>query len=148
VTLEERLTEDLRKALKSGQKVRVSVLRMAIAAVKNRKIELKVDMLEDEAVTALLQKTVRQHRESIEKFRLGGRDDLVAKETEEMEVLEGYLPEQISDEELAGIVDRAIERTGATSPKDMGSVMNDVMSRLKGRADGKAVSSMVRAKLT
>lgn len=146
--LEERLIEDMRAALKDGQKVRVSVLRMAIAAVKNRKIDLMADSLEDKDVIALLQKTVRQHKESIDKFGVGGRDDLVAQETEEMAILEGYLPKQMSAGELAVIVDEAINRTGATSLKDMGAVMNDVMSVVKGRADGKAISSVAREKLT
>jgi uncharacterized protein len=147
VTLESRLGQDLKRALKAGDKTRLSVLRMAIAAVKNRKIEIRTDPLDDDAVTAILQKTVKQHKESIEKFRLGGREDLVSKETEEMGILEEYLPEQLSPEALSVIVDEAIERVGAMSPGGMGAVIKEVMTLVKGRADGRAVSSMVKEKL-
>ncbi len=146
--LEKQITEELKDALKSGQKVKVSVLRMLISEMKNRKIADRVKELEDEKVIGLIQKMARRHKESIEQFKQGNREDLVKKETEELAVLEVFLPEQISEEELAGIISGSIERLGAGSPKDMGRVMSDVMARVGGRADGKVISRMVKEKLT
>ncbi len=146
--LEKDVTEALKQSLKGGQKLKVSVLRMLISEINNKKIADKVKELDDEKVVGLIQKMVRQHKESIEKFKQGNREDLVSKETDELAILEEYLPEQISDGELAGIVSESIAQTGATSPKDMGAVMGEVMKRVKGCADGKVVSKMVREKLT
>ncbi|MFC1480320.1 GatB/YqeY domain-containing protein [Candidatus Omnitrophota bacterium] len=146
--LEKEIPEALKSALKNGQKLRVSVFRMLISEINNKKIADRIKQLDDEKVIGLIQKTVRQHKESIEKFKQGNREDLVSKETEEMSILEEYLPEQISGEELARIVSESIEKTGASSQKDMGAVMGEVMNRVKGRADGKVISRMVKEKLT
>ncbi|MFH1552938.1 MAG: GatB/YqeY domain-containing protein [Candidatus Omnitrophota bacterium] len=121
--LEKEIPEALKRALKNGQKLRVSVLRMLISEINNKKIADRAKQLDDERVIGLIQKTMRQHKESIEKFKQGNREDLVKKETEEMAILKEYLPEQISEEELARIVSESIEKTGASSPKDMGAVM-------------------------
>ena len=145
--LEKNIQKALEGALKGGEKVKLSVLRMLISEIKNKKIADRVKELEDEKVIALIQKMVRQHKESIEQFKQGSREDLVSKETAEMEVLKAYLPEEMSQEQLASIISEAISETGAASPKDMGKVMQAVMARVKGRADGKVISKMVSEKL-
>lgn len=146
--LENKINDMLKEALKARKEVEVSVLRMLIADVKNRKIEERVkDQLEDEKVINVIQKMVKKHKESIENFKKGGREDLVKKETEEMAVLEEFLPEEISPEELSKIVEEAIASAGATSPKDMGAVMKLVMGKVSGRADGKEVNRIVASKL-
>jgi len=145
--LEKTINEAVKDALKQGDKVKVSSLRMLISAIKNRKIADRVEELEDEKVGAIVLKMVKQHKESIEKFHEGGREDLVEKETVEMAVLEEYLPEQMSEEELTGIISEAIQTTGASSPGDMGKVMGAVMGRTKGKADGSLISRMVNERL-
>ena len=146
--LEKDIQETIKQALKSGQKLKVSVLRMLISEIKNKKIADRAEELDDEKVIGLIRKMARQHKESIEKFKQGNREDLVKKETDELALLEEYLPEQISEEELGRVVSESIEHSGATSLKDMGAVMSGVMGRVKGRADGKSVSKMVTEKLT
>ena len=146
--LEKDITEALKQALKSGQKVKVSVIRMLISEIKNKKIADRVKELDDQKVIGLVQKMVRQHKESIEQFRQGSREDLVTKETAELAVLDEYLPEQIPEEEIARIISGSIERMGAVSSKDMGRVMSDVMGLIQGRADGKVISRMVKERLT
>lgn len=145
--LEKKIAENLKEALKAGDKVKVSVLRMLISSINNKKIEARVKEMDDDNVLGAIQKTVKQHKESIEKFKEGGREDLVVKESAEMAILEEYLPEPVSAEELAKIVAESIAATGAASPADMGKVMNDVMSKVKGRADGKLIGGMVKEKL-
>jgi len=146
--LEKNIADTLNQSLKNGEKTRVSVLRMLRSEIANKKIEDGVKELNDEKIVVIVQKMARQHKESIEKFREGGRDDLVKKETEELAVLEEYLPEQLSEEELSRMIAESITRTGASSPGDMGRVMSDVMSRVQGRADGKTVNRIVIEKLT
>ena len=146
--LEKEINEAIKTALKEGDKVKVSALRMLIAEVKNRKIADRVEELEDGDIIAIIQKMVRRHKESIAQFKEGGREDLVAKEEEELAVIDKYLPEMISQEELSSIVAEEVEKSGATSPKDMGTVMGAVMARVKGRADGKTISALVKQKLS
>ncbi len=146
--LEKDLQGALNDALKKGQKTRVSVIRMLLSEIKNKKIADRVKELDDAKVIGLVQKMVRQHKESIEQFKQGNRQDLVDKETEELKVLEGYLPEEISREELERIISQVIEKTGAGTMKDMGSVMGQVMGLVQGRADGKLISEIVKEKLT
>ncbi|MFC1548512.1 GatB/YqeY domain-containing protein [Candidatus Omnitrophota bacterium] len=145
---ENELMNDLKQALKSGDKVKVSVLRMLITEIKNKKIADRVEELDDSKILPLMQKMARQHKESIEIFNEGGRQDLVDKETTELKILEEYLPEQMSQEELERIVSESIEKTGAASPKDMGKVMGEVLGRVAGRADGGTVSKIVKEKLS
>jgi len=145
--LEKDVTEQIKGALKAGQKTEVSVLRMLLSEIKNKKIEERVDNLSEEGVTVLMQKMAKRHKESIEKFKEGARDDLVKKETEELAVLKKYLPEQIPEEELEKIVLEAIDRTGASSMKDMGRLIGDVMAQVKGRADGSSISRIAKEKL-
>lgn len=136
--------DEMKKALKSGEKTKLSVIRMLMAEVKNKKIADKTKDLDEEKVLSLIQKMIRQHKESIEKFKQGARDDLVRKEEEELKILEEYLPEQISEVELMKIINEAVKSSGAVSMKDMGKVMAIVMESTRGRADGGRISQKVK----
>jgi uncharacterized protein YqeY len=134
-------------AMKAREQARLDPLRMLKTALTNKQIEKGRDLDEAEALQVVAS-LVRQRRESIEQFRKGGRTDLVEKETREIKVLETYLPPAMDEAELDALVQTAISETGATSPKDMGRVMKDLMPRLAGRGvDGKAVNELVRRKL-
>jgi len=146
--LEVKISEDLKTSLKEGDKTSVSALRMLISEIKNRKIEKIAKSLDDADVIALVQKMIRQHKESIEQFRQGKREDLVKKETDEMAALEKYLPAQMTEKELDGIIAQVISDLGASSAKDMGSVMKEVMKKTSGMADGKVISQKVKEKLS
>ena len=146
--LEKKITDNLQKAMKGGRKVEVSALRMLISAVKNKKIEERTDELDDDKVLTLVKKMVKQHKESIEQFKAGGRDDLVAKESAELDVVAAYMPEEMSEEEIKNIVGQVISETGVSSLHDMGKVIKGVMARTKGQADGKVVSEIVKAALS
>ena len=148
IVLESQIANDLKEALKKGDKVTLSVLRMAISSFKNKKIEVGEKELTDEVVMTLLQKMARKHKESIRQFSDGGREDLVEKEKKELEVVERYLPEEIQEEELTGIVQSSIDSLGASSMADMGNVMKEVISRVAGRADGSLISRIVKEKLS
>lgn len=144
--LRDQIADDMRAAMKAREGVRVSALRMLMAAVKNTEVERGHHLSDDEVIQVVVREAKRR-RESIEAFEKGGRKDLVDKETAELSTLESYLPERISDEDLARIVDEAIAEVGAASPKEMGAVMKAVMPKVQGRADGAAVSALVRARL-
>jgi uncharacterized protein len=145
--LEKDIKERLTQAMKSGDKIQVSELRMLISELKNKKIADGVKELDDEKVISVIQKIARKHKESIAQFKQGNRNDLVDKESEELAVLEEYLPEQLSEEEIEKIVSEVIQEVGATSPKDMGKLMSALMPRLKGCADGRVVNEIVKKKL-
>ena len=146
--LEQKMNEQIITAMKDGDKVTISTLRMAVSEIKNKKIEDRVKELSDEKVISVLQKMVKKYKESIDQFQKGNRQDLVDKETEEMEVLLKFLPEAMSSEEMERLVCEAIVQTGASAIKDMGKVMGLVLSLSKGRADGKTVSELVKQKLS
>ncbi len=141
--MKERITGDLTAALKSGDKVRLSVLRMLSALIKNREVEKRGPLTDAEVIQAVAS-SCKMRREAIEQFRRGGRADLVAKEETELTILEGYLPESLSPEELLEKIRQAIGETHATSLKDMGKVMAHLMPQIAGRCDGKVASQMVR----
>lgn len=145
--LKERLESDLKAAMKSGDKLKVSTVRMLLAEIKNEEIAKRGALSEVELQT-VLSRQIRKHRESIEEFARGGRQDLVDKETSELEFLNAYMPEQLSEVEVKEMVARAIEESGATSPADLGKVMGLLMPALKGKADGKTVNRMVREMLS
>lgn len=150
--LRARLDADLKEALKAGEKIRASAIRMLLAAVKTREVaeDRRGDRrapLPDEELLQVIASARKQRRDSIEQFRAGGRQDLVEKETAELAVLEAYLPRALTPEELRAAVAEAIRETGATSPRDMGKVMSRLMTVLAGRADGKLVSELVREAL-
>jgi hypothetical protein len=145
--LKARLESDLVASLKSKEKERLSVIRMILSDVKNAEIKEK-GSLSEEALLSLLSRSAKQRKDSIQQFQKGGREDLVAKETKELELLLEYLPEQLSQEEMRDIVEKAIASTGASSMKEMGSVMKQVMAEVSGRADGKEVQQIVRELLS
>ncbi|MEC4684687.1 MAG: GatB/YqeY domain-containing protein [Nitrospirota bacterium] len=138
----ERIDSDLKVAMKSSEKIRVSTLRMVKAALKN--LEIEKGELSDDDVIGVLSTQAKQRRESISEFEKGGRQDLADQESEELAVILGYLPEQLSEEELTGIIQETIRETGASSLKDMGRLMKSLMPRVKGRAAGKLVSRKVK----
>jgi uncharacterized protein YqeY len=139
----QKLDGDLKMSLKASDKLKVSVLRMTKAALKNRQIEKGGELSEDDII-AVLSSLSKQRRESIEQFSKGGREDLAEKEREELSILQSYLPEQLKPEELDGIIAESIKESSARGPKDMGKVMRLVMSRVKGSADGKVVNQRVK----
>ena len=144
--LRDRISDEMRAAMKAREQTRVSTLRMLMAAMKNTQVE-KGHELSDDEVVEVVAREAKRRRESMEAFEKGGRAELVEKEGAELAVLEAYLPEQLGEDELGALVDEAIAETGASSPKEMGAVMKVVMGKVKGRADGAAVSAMVRARL-
>jgi uncharacterized protein len=146
-TLKDRLASEIRDALKAGEKVKLGALRLLSASVKNREVELR-HPLDDAEFIQVATREVKRRKEAIEAYSGAGREDLVAKETEEQRVLETYLPPSMSPKELAELVEEAISTTGATGIGDFGKVMGFVMERTKGRADGKEVQSRVRGRLS
>lgn len=148
MSLRDRLTEDLKLAMKARDQLRMDVIRMIKAAVLNKEVELKKD-LDDAEMSRIMTTMIKQRKESVEQFEKGQRAELAAKERQEISIIETYLPKALSAEELAQAVDAVIRETGATSAKDMGLVMKAVMARLAGQpVDGKSVSDLVRSKLT
>jgi len=143
MSISERLSEDLKKALKAGEKDTLSVIRMIKAAVKNKEIE-KGGSLSDEEFYSVLMSLARQRKESIEQFSKGGRHDLAEKEERELSITQSYLPRQLTEGELEEVIKDAIKETGAGSQKDMGNVMKFIMSKIKGQVDGKLVSELVK----
>lgn len=147
MSLRDRLTEDLKLAMKARDQLRMDVIRMIKAAVLNKEVELKKD-LDDAEMSRIMTTMIKQRKESVEQFEKGQRAELAAKERQEISIIETYLPQALSVEELAQTVDAVIRETGATSAKDMGLVMKAVMARLAGQpVDGKSVSDLVRSKL-
>lgn len=145
--LKERITSDLTAAMKAKDAARLSTLRMIKASVMNREIE-KGGELTDEEMTSALRSLVKQRRDSVEQYEKGGRQELADKERAEIEVIESYLPQAASREEIEQAVNLAISETGATSMRDMGAVMKSAQARLAGRnADGRTVSEIVKARL-
>ncbi|HVY82410.1 MAG TPA: GatB/YqeY domain-containing protein [Steroidobacteraceae bacterium] len=146
MTLKERITDDMKTAMRAGDKDRLAVVRLILAAIKQREVDERVT-LDDAQVLAVLEKMAKQRKESIAQFESGGRADLVAKEKAELAVVQSYLPTQLSEAELDAIITEAIAASGATSVKDMGKVMGIVKSKAAGRADMGAVSARIKQKL-
>lgn len=149
MSLKDRITEDMKGALKSGDKVRLGVLRMVRARMQEREVELRSRhgrdyRLDDAEVEAVLSGYAKQRRDSIEGFRQGGREEQAAAEEAELAIVQTYLPEQVAEEEILARVKEAIAETGATSPRDLGEVMKRVMPAMRGRADGKTVNRLAR----
>ena len=147
MNVHEQLMADLKAALREQDRVRKSAIRMAIAALKNARVEKNADLTEDEMI-ATLAKEVKQRRNAMAEFERAGRKDLVASESAELTILEAYLPEALSEEELVELARQVIAETGADNPKRMGQVMSALMPRVRGRADGRQVSQIVRELLT
>lgn len=144
--LKTRLGEDLKAALRSGEKLRVSVVRLLTALIKNREVD-KRGPLTDTEVLQVISTSCKQRQEAIEQFRRGGRQDLVDKESAELCILQSYLPAPLTSEELQAMVQEAIREVQATSVKEMGKVMAILMPKVTGRADGRAVNTLVREAL-
>ena len=145
MSLKEKLTADMKEAMKAREegRQRLGVIRMVRGAIRQQEIDGQKE-LDDDAVLAVISKEVKQRRDSIEEFKKGGREDLVAQNEAEIAVLMAYLPQQMAEGEIRKLVQDAIAATGASSPKEMGKVMKELMPKVKGRADGKLVNQIVR----
>jgi uncharacterized protein YqeY len=147
MTLEERLVNEMKEAMKSGDKLRLSTIRMIRSAAKNKEIEL-MKKLDDEDIFKVIQGMVRKGEESVEQFQTGGRLDLVEKERKEIDILKSFLPQPVSQEEVLKVIDETIQETQASSLKDLGKVMKAVMAKLGGKADGKVINQLVKERLS
>jgi hypothetical protein len=147
MTLKERITDDMKSAMRSGEKERLATIRLVLSAIKQREVDERI-LLDDAQVLSVIEKMTKQRKESITQFEAGGRADLVAKEAAEMVVLQAYMPEAMSEAELATLIDTAIASTGAASIKDMGKVMAQVKAAAAGRADMAAVGALIKARLS
>ncbi|NGP52725.1 GatB/YqeY domain-containing protein [Thioalkalivibrio sp. XN8] len=146
MSVKTQLRDDMKQAMRSGDKARLGVVRMALAAIQQREVDERVE-LDDAGVLGVLEKMIKQRRESVEQYAAGGRQDLADKESFEIEVLSAYLPEPLGAAELAALVDAVIAETGAASMKDMGKVMAELRHRAQGRADMAALSAQVKSRL-
>ncbi len=151
MSLKEQIGEDIKTAMKAKDKVRLQTVRSIKKAILEKEVELRPqgkDSLTSEQEIELLSQQAKQRRDSIEQFTNAGRDDLADKESQELEVIESYLPAQASDEEIEAIVDELIATSGASTMKDLGKVMGPAMKQLKGKADGKKIQALVKSKLS
>jgi len=146
MSLKVRIQEDVKNAMRAQQRKQLAVLRLITAAIKQIEVDERVD-LSDEQVLAVLDKMGKQRRESLEQYQKAGRDDLAAQEQFELDLIQTYLPEPLSEAELATLIQSTIADTGASSIRDMGSVMNALRGQVQGRADMKAVSQAVKNQL-
>lgn len=146
MTLKQRLTDDMKAAMKSGDKASLGVIRLVNAAIKQREVDERIE-LDDAQVIAVLEKMVKQRRDSVGQFEAAGRKDLAAVERAEIAVIERYLPEKLGDDEVLAAVDAAIAETGAKSPADMGKLMGVLKPALAGKADMGQVSKLVKQRL-
>ena len=144
--LKDRITQDMKDAMRAKDKPRLATIRLILAAIKQREVDERIE-LDDTQVLVVLDKMTKQRRESIAQFEKAGRDDLIAQETSELELIQTYLPEQLSENELQTLIEAALQETGAASIKDMGKVMGQLKPKLQGRADMGAVSAMIKARL-
>ena len=145
--LKDQITEDMKTAMRARDSARLSTIRLLLAAIKQREIDERIELV-DADVLAVIDKMIKQRRDSIAQFSAGGRADLVDKETAELKVLEGYLPQRLSAEEVAAEVAKIVAEVGAKGPGDMGKVMGAVKTRLAGKADMSIVSAAVKQALT
>jgi uncharacterized protein YqeY len=147
MTLKERITEDMKTAMRAGEKERLGTIRLVLAGIKQREVDERIT-LDDVQVLAVLEKMIKQRKEAITQFESGGRADLVAKEQSELSVLQTYLPAQLSDAELDALIAEAVTSSGATTIKDMGKVMALVKAKAQGKADMGVVSARIKQKLS
>ncbi len=146
MTLKERITEDMKAAMRSGQKERLGVIRMLTAAIKQREVDERIT-LDDAQVTGVIEKMIKQRKESLQQFQAGNRPDLADKEAAEIALLQTYLPAALTDGEVESLIAEAIAAVGAASVKDMGKVMALIKGRAQGRADMAVVGAKIKAKL-
>jgi hypothetical protein len=147
MALKDRLDADLKTAMREKDALRLSVVRLLKSAVKYREIEI-MKPLDDGGVQGVVASEIKRRRDSVEQYKAGNRQDLADKEEAEIRILQGYQPQQLTEDELRAKVDEAIKGAGATSMKDMGAVMKALMTEVQGRAEGKAVSDMVKSRLS
>jgi len=144
--LSQRIREDMKTAMKAGEKRRLGVIRLILAAIKQREVDERIE-LDDTQVLAVLDKMVKQRRDFIEQFEKAGRNELAEQESFEIEVLQGYMPEALGEAEIDAMIAEAIAGTGAVSLRDMGKVMGQLKPKIQGRADMGAVSALVKQRL-
>ena len=147
MSLKDRITDDMKAAMRSGEKERLGVIRMITSAIKQREVDERIT-LDDSQVLSVLEKMIKQRKESLAMFQAGNRQDLVDKESAEITLLQGYLPSQLSGSDLDGLIGEAIAATGAASIKDMGKVMAIIKAKAQGRADRAAVGAKIKAHLS
>ena len=147
MSLKERVTEDMKAAMRAKDSERLGTIRMITAAIKQREVDERIQ-LDDVQVLSVIEKMIKTRKESIVQFKSGGREDLVARETREIELLQGYLPAQLSDSEVDALIREAIAESGATSIKEMGKAMALVKQKAQGRTDMAAASAKLKAKLS
>ncbi len=147
MSLKEQITEDMKTAMRAKDSGRLGTIRLLLAAMKQREVDERIE-LDDAAVIAIVEKLIKQRKDSITQFQTAGRDDLVAIENAELVVLQAYMPAQMSEAEVAAVVAQAVQQVGATGPQDMGKVMGIVKPQLAGKADMVVVSAQVKAALT
>ncbi len=147
MSLQEQISAALKDAMRARDEVKMATLRLVLTAIKTREKEAR-SLLEDQEVISVITSQIKQRRESIEQYRKAGREDLVETEEKELQILQGYMPEQVSEEEISNTLDEIIAEVGAVSMKDMGKVMKAAMAELAGKADGQAINAMVKAKLS
>ncbi len=145
-TIRERITEDMKSAMRAGEKERLGTIRLILAAIKQVEVDTR-QVPDDTAILAILDKMVKQRRESITQYEKAGRDELAAKEQAEIDIIQTYLPEPLSDEEIDTLIEATLADTGASSLRDMGKVMGALKPRLQGRADMGAVSARIKQRL-
>ena len=146
MSLKERVSELMKSSMKSGDKDTLNTVRMLHSAIRKKEIDEKVD-LDDAGIIKIVNSLAKQRQDSIEQFQAGGRQDLVEKETKELELLKTFLPQQLSEAELRVLVDSAVKEANAATQKDMGNVMKVLMPKVSGRADGKLINQLVRERL-
>jgi uncharacterized protein YqeY len=146
MSLKERITDDMKAAMRAGEKERLGLIRMITAAIKQREVDERI-VLDDTQVLSVLEKMIKQRKESLVQFQAGNRQDLVEKEAAEITLLQGYLPSQLSATEIDALIAEAVAATGATSIKDMGKVMAVIKGKAQGRADLGKMGAIIKAKL-
>ena len=147
MSLKVRINDDMKAAMRARETERLGTIRLLLAAIKQREVDERIE-LDDAGVTAVIDKMIKQRKDSISQFEAAGRTDLVAKEKGELDVLAAYMPAQLSDDDIAAEVQAAVAQTGAAGPQDMGKVMGVLKPKLAGRADMTAVSAKVKAALS
>jgi uncharacterized protein len=146
MSIKDRLSAEMKDAMKARDSVKVSTIRMILSSVKYKEIE-KGGPLDDDVMVSVLATAAKQRREAIEQYKKGGRDDLAEKESAELGVIESFMPKQMPADEVEAVVIKAIADTGASGPRDMGKVMKELMGQLKGKADGKLINELVKKHL-
>jgi uncharacterized protein YqeY len=146
MSIKDRIQQDMKDAMRARDKARLATIRLIMAAIKQREVDERIE-LDDTQVITVLDKMIKQRRESISQFETAGRDDLIAQEQEEITIIAPYLPTALSEDEIRQLIDAAMQSTGASTVKDMGKVMAELKPKLAGRADMGAVSALIKSRL-